>query len=169
MNSCISITLTAALLLTASSVVVARPTSAPPAQAQGEVVINASMETVWKLMSEVDRWSEWNNAVDSVHLYGSVAKASVFVWKTQGFTVTSTLQDVEPMKRLSWTGKAIGTQAFHKWEFEAVDGKVLVRTLETFDGWLPWLMTRAMQKTLDETLPKWLATLKAAAEAAPAP
>ena len=117
-------------------------------------------------MTQIERWPEWNKAVDSVKLAGALTKGSVFVWKSRGFTVTSTLQDIEPRRRLSWTGEAIGTKAFHEWDFEANDGKVLVRTFEAFHGWLPWLLRRSMQKTLDDTLPKWLATLKAAAERA---
>jgi hypothetical protein len=41
---------------------------------------------------------------------------------------------------------------------------VKVTTTETFDGWMPRLMPRTMQKMLDDTLPKLLASLKRAAE-----
>lgn len=50
-------------------------------------------------MTQIDRWPEWNKAVESAKFEGRVAKGSVFVWKSQGFTVTSTLQDVEPMNQ----------------------------------------------------------------------
>jgi hypothetical protein len=39
-----------------------------------------------------------------------------------------------------------------------------VTTHETFDGWLPTLAPGTMQKTLDDTLPALLASLKVAAE-----
>ena len=41
---------------------------------------------------------------------------------------------------------------------------VVVKTSETFDGWLPRLMPQTMQKKLDETLPAWLEALKLEAE-----
>ena len=68
------------------------------------------------------------------------------------------------MERLSWTDQTIGTKAVHAWTFRNTETGVVVTTTERFDGWLPAIMTSAMQKTLDETLPALLASLKAAAE-----
>jgi uncharacterized protein YndB with AHSA1/START domain len=160
------ITAMAAALLSASALLANLPAQAVEAEAGAQIVINAPAQRVWTLLTQIDRWPEWNKAVDVAQLKGAVATGSVFVWKSQGFTVTSTLQDVEPLRRLTWTGQAIGTHAYHEWNFEAIDGTVVVRTHETFDGWLPWLLKGAMQKKLDDTLPQWLATLKAAAERA---
>jgi hypothetical protein len=89
----------------------------------------------------------------------------VFRWKSGGFDIRSTFQDVTPTRRLSWTGETLGTRAVHSWTFEATPGGVVVTTTESFDGWLPALAPRMMQKTLDDTLPALLASLKAAAEA----
>jgi len=141
---------------------------AAEAQASAQLLIKAPVERVWQLLVDVDRWPSWNHSVESAILEGAVASGSVFVWKSQGFTVRSTIQTVEPRHRLTWTGAAFGTRAFHSWEFEVVDGGVLVTTAETFDGWLPWLLRAMMQRKLDDTLPGWLASLKVAAEA-PAP
>jgi hypothetical protein len=44
------------------------------------------------------------------------------------------------------------------------DGCVLVRTSESFDGWLVNIMRKSMQKTLDESLIAWLNQLKRRAE-----
>ena len=97
-------------------------------------------------------------------MQGPLREGTLFVWKTQGFQVSSTLSEIDRPKRLSWTGSAFGTKAFHLWEIETVGDTVLVKTFETFDGWVPWLFKASMQKKLDETLPAWLQALKQAAD-----
>jgi hypothetical protein len=68
------------------------------------------------------------------------------------------------MTRLAWSGRTIGTRALHIWIFRPIPGGVEVTTRETFDGWLPALAPRMMQKQLDDTLPALLLSLKVAAE-----
>jgi hypothetical protein len=97
-------------------------------------------------------------------MQGPLREGTLFVWKSQGFQVSSTLREIDPPTRVSWTGSALGTRAFHLWEIETVGDTVLVKTFETFDGWVPWLFKASMQKKLDETLPAWLQALKQAAE-----
>jgi len=152
-----------AVLAVASALGIA-PARAAQVQSMAQIEINAPADRVWRLLTRIDGWPKWNPAVDSSVLQGPLGKGSIFVWKSKGFTVTSTLQDVEPLRRLSWTGAAFGTRAFHSWDLRELDGQVVVSTFESFDGWVPCLFSRAMQKTLDDTLPAWLQALKTAAE-----
>lgn len=144
----------------------ARAAAAPP-RAQAQIRIAAPLDRVWRLIADIDHWPTWNPNVAWARLHGPLAAGTVFDWQAGGFTITSTLQAVEAPRRLAWTGHTWGTQALHRWDLDATDGAVLVGTAETFHGWLPWLLPGRMQRTLDETLPQWLAALKAAAEAAP--
>jgi hypothetical protein len=123
---------------------------------------------VWDLLSDIERWPQWNALVQTAVLDGPLHPGSVFKWKSKGLTIVSTLQEVAPNQRLTWTGKAFGTQAIHRWEIEPTDQGVLLRTEESFDGWLPRLMPKTMQRTLDETLPSWLQAIKSNAETRPA-
>jgi uncharacterized protein YndB with AHSA1/START domain len=136
------------------------------AASQATIIIAAPIETVWRLVVDIDRWPAWNSAVESAHLDGALASGAVFDWKSGGLAIRSTVREIDPMRRLVWTGKTIGTRAVHAWLFEATDSGVLVTTSETFDGWLPSLMPRTMQKTLDATLPALLESLRRAAERA---
>ncbi len=133
-------------------------------RSHSEIRIEAPVERIWSLVTDVDNWPHWNPEVQSAHLEGDLRRGSRFKWKSKGSRVTSTFRDIEPMTRLTWTGVAFGTKAVHSWTFETTDRGVLVTTTETFDGWLPALAPRMMQKTLDDTLPALLASLKAAAE-----
>jgi uncharacterized protein YndB with AHSA1/START domain len=134
------------------------------ARSQATIGIDAPVEKVWGLVVDIDSWPRWNTSGETAHLKGAVAKGSVFDWKSGGFWIRSVFQDVVPMERLSWTGRTLGTRALHSWEFTVTENGVVVTTAETFDGWLPWLMPRTMQKKLDDTLPALLASLKIAAE-----
>jgi uncharacterized protein YndB with AHSA1/START domain len=131
---------------------------------QAQVQIAASPRRVWDLLSNIDRWPQWNALVQAAELRGPLRPGSVFKWKSKGLTIISTLQEVTPDTRLTWTGKALGTQAIHTWEIEPTDQGVLLRTEESFDGWLPRLMPKTMQRTLDETLPAWLQAIKSEVE-----
>ena len=164
MNSVKNLTLRFYAAVALSSMVVGHAAQAAEAQAGAQLTIHAPAERVWRLLTEVDRWPEWNPAVESAAMQGPFREGAVFVWKSQGFQVSSTLSEIDRPKRLSWTGSAFGTKAFHLWEIETVGDTVLVKTSETFDGWVPWLFKASMQKKLDETLPAWLQALKQAAE-----
>jgi uncharacterized protein YndB with AHSA1/START domain len=146
-----------------------RPEAIPAASSQAQVDIAASSERVWDLLSNIDRWPQWNALVQAAELSGPLLPGSVFRWKSKGLTIVSTLQDVTPNQRLTWTGKAFGTRAIHTWEIAETDRGVVLRTAESFDGWLPRLMPRSMQRTLDATLPAWLQAIKSEAETRPQP
>lgn len=88
----------------------------------------------------------------------------MFHWKSGGTSIISTIQDVERLTRVAWTGKAFGTFAKHVWEIRPSGTGVLVRTSESFDGWLVRLFRKAFQRGLDKTLEEALQSLKRAAE-----
>jgi hypothetical protein len=83
---------------------------------------------------------------------------------TRTDVILSTLQDIEPEQKISWKGKVIGTQAIHIWTIETRENGVLVRTEESFEGWLVSLLKGSMQKILDTSLIAWLEHLKRTAE-----
>lgn len=60
--------------------------------------------------------------------------------------------------------QTFGTSAIHTLEIKATDHGVVLRTAESFEGWLPQLMPKAMRRTLDENLLVWLKTIKSEAE-----
>ncbi len=139
--------------------------SSAPVSASHEITIQAPLKAVWDILTDIDNWSSWNPAITRSKLNAKCAVGATFDWKSGGVTIHSTLQQFEPMSRLVWTGRAIGTSAIHVWSLEETEAGVRVLTQESFSGWLVNLMPKAMQKTLDKALPAWLAHLKQAAEA----
>jgi uncharacterized protein YndB with AHSA1/START domain len=141
-----------------------QPGADAPVRASCRMVIAASPEKVWTLLTQIERWPQWNPDVSAARLDGALATGSVFAWQSRGLTVTSTLLEVQPMRRLSWTGRSFGTRAFHAWNLEPQPVGVAVSSCECMDGWVPRLLARPMRNALADILAAWLAALKAQAE-----
>jgi hypothetical protein len=129
-----------------------------------ELRIEATPDVVWSILTDVNSWPTWNPAVSRARLDGPFLPGSIFRWKSGGSSIVSTLQEVEQPRRMSWTGKTLGAAAVHVWTLEPVGTGMLVRTSESFEGWLVRLLRSWFQRLLDTTLEEALRSLKAAAE-----
>ncbi|HEX9641077.1 MAG TPA: SRPBCC family protein [Candidatus Krumholzibacteria bacterium] len=116
---------------------------------------------VWKVLSDIEAWPEWNPAVERAQLSGALLPGAEFRWRASGVRIHSVLRDVMRPSRLSWTGKTMGLRAVHVWEIEAVDGggASLVRSRESLDGW--WLspFRRRIQHSVERSTAAWLDAL----------
>jgi uncharacterized protein YndB with AHSA1/START domain len=128
--------------------------------------INAPSEVVWALLANVDGWPQWNPAVSRAHLDGPFAPGSVFRWKSGGSSLVSVIKEVHRPNRVIWTGKTLGVTAVHVWNLSPLGEGVLVKTSESFEGWLVRLFRPIFQRLLDNALEQVLQSLKAAAESA---
>jgi hypothetical protein len=137
-----------------------------PVRAQHQITINAASETIWQVLTDINQWSTWNPNISEAQLEGALKPGSTFRWKSGGTAILSKLQEVEPQHRMSWTGQVIGTRAIHTWMLEPQGESVVVRTEESFEGWLVLLTKGMMQRMLDKSLQVWLECLKQRAEAA---
>jgi hypothetical protein len=134
-----------------------------PVRASSEIRVQTDRTNVWKLLSGINRWPVWNKTITAAKLEGDLAPSSVFKWKSNGISITSTLQLVEAETKLAWTGRAAGMTAIHVWELhDHEDGGTLVKTSESMEGFLAkWVMSSAK---LERSLNDWLGALKNAAE-----
>lgn len=135
-----------------------------PVIGAGEIVIAATPQTVWDVLSTIEGWPEWNPDVKWVSIEGDVAEGRQFRWKSGPSTLTSTLQRVDRPRLIAWTGRTFGIDAVHVWRLEPQDGSTLVRTEESFDGVVARLLRRPLRKTLAGALDRGLLHLKAEAE-----
>ncbi|MFD8317224.1 SRPBCC family protein [Kitasatospora purpeofusca] len=146
-----------------------------------EAVVNAPLDVIWKLQTDVDRWPSWQQAVSSAERLdrGRFRAGSAFHWTTPippgtgipatALDITSTVRQVEDRSCLRWTGPADGEglhiDGVHVWTFTKVRGGVRVSTEETHTG--PQVDANVPLATaiLRTGLEAWLTDLKAAAEA----
>jgi uncharacterized protein YndB with AHSA1/START domain len=137
---------------------------AAPVIARGEIFINAPIETVWGIQTDVAAWPSWQPDVDGAHADRPLAAGSVFRWQTAGLDITSTVEEVDEPRRIAWGGSAQGIIAVHVWTFDAQTDGVLVRTEESWEGEPVTAQTQTLQIALDTSLRNWLENLKRAAE-----
>jgi hypothetical protein len=131
-----------------------------PVFATGEIEVAASPEVVWEILANIERWPTWNLDVKVASLNGELAKGTMFRWKAGPGTITSTLQSVEPLHLLAWTGNTFGIGAIHVWRMEPHDGNTIVRTEESWDGLIVSLFQGSMQKSLEKAIHDGLHYLK---------
>ena len=139
--------------------------STAPVIARHSVDIAAPLETVWRLHADVSRWPEWQTDI-SAHAEGAFVPGAAFTWTSYGFTVTSTIYEVEDRSRVLWGGTADGITGVHEWIFQETPTGVRVETNESFAGEPVEADTDAMQAMLDGSLSSWLGHLRVAAESA---
>ncbi|MFF2863704.1 SRPBCC family protein [Streptomyces rubiginosohelvolus] len=186
----------AALLATAATPATARPAPSLTCQGKGvdaealvrartETVIDASLSTVWKLQTDVERWPSWQTHVTSMDrlTHGPFRPGAAFRWTTPippdpatpatSLDITSTVRQVERGSCIRWTGPAVGEglhiDGVHVWSFQEVRGGVLVRTEETHTGEQVQANVPYATEILKQGLEAWLGELKAAAEARSCP
>ncbi|MFJ8430995.1 SRPBCC family protein [Kitasatospora sp. NPDC094019] len=146
-----------------------------------DAVIDAPLDVIWKLQTDVARWPSWQRAVSGAERldHGRFRAGSAFHWTTPippeagipatALDITSTVRQVEGRACVRWTGPADGEglhiDGVHVWNFTKVRGGVRVSTEETHTG--PQVDANVPLATgiLRAGLDAWLGDLKAAAEA----
>ena len=131
-----------------------------PVKTRKTIVIHAPAGKVWAVFTNVNRWTQWQKDITSALLTAPFQTGSVIEWKTNGFSIHSELQTVEPLKKIGWAGKAFGSYAIHVWTFEERDGATTVTVEESMEGWLVSLSRGYVQRNLHTATEYWLQALK---------
>jgi uncharacterized protein YndB with AHSA1/START domain len=103
-------------------------------QSGAEIVVNAPVDRVWRLLADAAHWPMWMPGVSSVRLDSTVAPEATFTWKNGPSTIKSTFAIVNPEKELTWTGISSGAKAVDRHTLEAIDGGTRVFTEESIAG-----------------------------------
>jgi uncharacterized protein YndB with AHSA1/START domain len=143
-----------------------------PVITRDDIVIDAPLDRVWRIQTDVENWPAWQPGVtSSVKLTpGALRPGSSWVWSTEGLEdITSTVKQVQPKHRIVWGGPAQGITAVHVWTFTRTEEGVHVHTEESWTGEPVTAHTAYLQEALDASLDAWLHNLKQRAEKRPEP
>ena len=135
-----------------------------PVIAVHEIDIEASLDTVWRLHTDVNAWPSWQTEITAARIDGALEPGSSFEWTSYGFSVTSTIYELAERARALWGGAAGGITGIHEWLFTETPAGVHVTTTESFAGEPVEADAPGMQTALDASLVAWLGHLKSAAE-----
>ena len=138
--------------------------SKAPAFEAADVLIEAPIETVWSVLSGLERWPTWNKGVSKIKVNGPIQAGTSFEWAGNGSKIVSRLEEVDPPQRIAWSGKTLGIRATHVWELTEKGSGTLVHTEESFEGLVARLFRGFARKTLAKALTQGVSSLKAEAE-----
>ena len=77
-----------------------------PVIANHEIDITAPLDTVWSLHTRVNAWPSWNQEMTGASLEDPFEAGNSFTWTSYGFTVTSTIYEIDDHSRTLWGGEA---------------------------------------------------------------
>lgn len=66
-----------------------------PVTAAGVIDVAANQETIWRVLSAIDRWPDWNPDIKEAAMQGELAVGSEFSWKTGPVTINSTILELQ--------------------------------------------------------------------------
>lgn len=134
-----------------------------PIKASLQIVVQAPVEKVWSVLTDVNGWPKWQSDIKEAQMIGPLESGTEFTWSSGGTRIQSKFALVEPYKEIAWTGTAFTATAVHVWKLEQMPGnKTLVKTEESMSGFLLTLFYSSKElQTIDQT---WLDRLKREAE-----
>jgi len=135
-----------------------------PAYAIREEFIHAPIQLVWSILTNIEKWPEWNDSVKEMDLQGKVVVGTEFRWIAGGMKIRSRIEEVNSPLRIVWSGRTMGIRAMHSWTLVEEKNGTRVRTEESFAGLVVVLFAKQMRKALSNALDQGIAALKKEAE-----
>jgi short-subunit dehydrogenase/uncharacterized protein YndB with AHSA1/START domain len=115
----------------------------PPIVVSNEIVIRASAERVWDLLTDVARWPAWYRACKWVHVDSTdrAGRAATFRWKAHPVVLQTTVTAMERPHSFAFIADARGFHAVRGFTLRPTpDGSgTVVVSDETQVGIFPWL------------------------------
>jgi short-subunit dehydrogenase/uncharacterized protein YndB with AHSA1/START domain len=121
--------------------------SRPPIEVRNEIVIPASAERVWDLLTDVERWPSWYHACKWVRVEstgdvtGSAGQPVSFRWKAHPVTLRSTVVASDRPRTFAIIADGLGVHADRTFTLRSTPNglSTVVVSHETQIGLLPWL------------------------------
>ena len=135
-----------------------------PVKSKNQIIINAQIDSVWLILTDIRNWSKWQSAVSETTVKGDISEGAQFDWKAGGLSFKSRIHTVKPKVMFGWTGKTFGAYAIHNWTFEKNGNETIVTVEESLQGAFPKLFSGYFQKNLDLGVLTNLEELKSASE-----
>ena len=134
------------------------------------ILVNAGVEKVWRVFSDLTCWNNWNSVIRDVSCdeqcieTGKILRCHFrpFVFPIR---VEIKVEQVIPNQCVTWSVRKKGFLAYHEFLFREQENRVLVTSKETFSGvlvsLLKFLLPRKKIRMLTST---FLSDLKVASE-----
>jgi len=137
------------------------------------IIINASLEKVWDIFTDLTCWKNWCSVIDDVTAdVMRLEEGNSFKCCIRPFDIPMDLEplveEIVPMQRIVWSGKKHGISARHEFAFQINSSGVLLTSREVFSGlFMSPLRLLFPKKKLQELSETMLREIKTAAERGP--
>jgi hypothetical protein len=137
-----------------------------PARAEADVVIDATVPTVWAKLTDLNAWAtNLERGVRGIRIPHGVTVDEEFQRSAKGARMRARFAVVDPQRELAWTGTSLGVRVVHRFTLEPVEGtRTRVVAEKSMAGWLAALFA---SEKLAGLLRQSLDTLKQACESVP--
>ena len=135
-----------------------------PVIARNHMEIEAPIDTVWKVLTDIKGWTNWQKSVSETEVLGKIEEGTQFHWKAGGLAFKSKIHTSKPITEFGWTGTTMGASAIHNWTFTKKDNNTIIVVEESLQGLFPKLFKSYFQKNLDEGVLTNLRELKSYSE-----
>lgn len=125
-------------------------------------IINAPIDEVWKTLSDLERWPEWNEVIKKVSIDGELKVGTKFKWTFDGNKFSSEIHSATAPTTLAWTGKSSWIKSVYVWQLVADDNQTIATLSNSMEGTFIVLINKH-QKVYDDII-GWLGALKDKAE-----
>ena len=77
-----------------------------PVKARESILIEASPEKVWQILSDINNWDKWFSDIKFAKINGELKVGTTINWNRGGNKIMSTIHTVKPLKEIGWSGSA---------------------------------------------------------------
>ncbi|CAN5189374.1 hypothetical protein BH09BAC4_BH09BAC4_31210 [soil metagenome] len=124
------------------------------------VLINATPQQVWVVMTGVDNWPDWQPNITRATLAGDLSAGSAFTITNAGDDINATFHTVTPYHFFGWESHYEGLAVTHNWTLVEQDGQTLVQDEEGMEGAFAEANKASIQASIETSKPAWLGYLK---------
>lgn len=108
---------------------------------QESIFINAKMDKVWKIFTDLTCWKDWNTVISNVcsnEKCFTCGGEILCCFRPFLFPVKTKIkvEEVIPYERIVWSAQKRGSSARNEFSFQSNERGVLVTSRETFTGFL---------------------------------
>lgn len=137
-----------------------------------ELVINASPETVWAVLTDLEAYPQWSSFIETIEgglVEGKRLKVMIVPPNEKGMVFKPELLDVKANALLRWKGDIAGLtflfSGAHYFKLTpTANNSTIFEQGEVFEGWLLPLLWKKLQKNTPEGFENFNKALKQRAE-----
>ena len=129
---------------------------------QHSIIIQAPIDKVWKIITEVTKWKDWNPQVKHLVVQQEIQLGSTFQWKIGRMSATSQVQLMDKPHTFAISGKSTLVKRIYVWTLEADDDQTIATLGTSLQGlFTVWVENH---RSVYQEIHNWLDCLKSEAE-----